>query len=48
MTAVYLWLYAGWFVALAGFLDLAAAAGWGALGMGAVAVPLAVKWWRRT
>ena len=47
MTAVYLWLYVGWIVALAGFLDLAAAAGWGALGMGAVAVPLAVLWWRR-
>lgn len=48
MVAVYLWLYLGWIVALAGFLDLAAAAGWGALGMGTVAVPAAVQWWRRT
>lgn len=47
MVAVYLWLYVGWIVALAGFLDLAAAAGWGALGMGLVAVPAAVQWWRR-
>lgn len=47
MVALYLWLYAGWIVALAAFLDLAAAAGWGALGMGAVAVPLAVQWLRR-
>jgi putative membrane protein len=47
MTAVYLWLYVGWIVALACFLDLAAAAGWGALGMGAVAIPLAAQWWRR-
>lgn len=48
MVAVYLWLYLGWIVALAGFLDLAAAAGWGALGMGVVAIPVAVEWWRRT
>jgi putative membrane protein len=41
-VALYLWLYAGWVVALAVFLDLAAAAGWGALGMGTVAVPLAL------
>lgn len=47
MIAMYLWLYAGWIVALAGFLGLPAAAGWGALGMGAVAVPLAVRWCRR-
>jgi putative membrane protein len=47
MVAVYLWLYAGWIVALAGFLDLAAAAAWGALGMGVVAVPVALQWWRR-
>ena len=46
MIAVYLWLYVGWIVALAGFLDLGAAAGWGALGMGTVAVPLAAQWWR--
>ena len=43
MIGLYLWLYAGWIVALAGFLDLAAAAGWGALGMGLVAIPLAVR-----
>jgi putative membrane protein len=42
-VALYLWLYAGWVVALAVFLDLAAAAGWGALGMGTVAVPLALR-----
>jgi uncharacterized membrane protein len=47
LVGVYLWLYVGWIVALAGFLDLAAAAGWGALGMGVVAVPVAVQWWRR-
>ena len=42
-VALYLWLYAGWVVALAVFLHLPEAAGWGALGMGTVAVPLA---WR--
>jgi uncharacterized membrane protein len=47
MIAMYLWLYVGWIVALAGFLDLAAAAGWGALGMGLVAVPVAVRLMRR-
>lgn len=47
MLALYLWLYAGWIVALAGFLDLAAAAAWGALGMGTVAVPLGLHLWRR-
>jgi putative membrane protein len=47
IVALYLWLYVGWIVALAGFLDLAAAAGWGALGMGGVALPVAVQWWRR-
>jgi putative membrane protein len=41
--ALYLWLYAGWTVALAVFLQLPAAAGWGALAMGAVAIPLAVR-----
>jgi putative membrane protein len=40
-VALYLWLYAGWVVALAVFLHLPAAAGWGALGMGTVALPLA-------
>jgi putative membrane protein len=47
MIAVYVWLYVGWIVALAGFLDLAGAAGWGALGMGVVAIPVASQWWRR-
>ncbi|MDT4920046.1 MAG: hypothetical protein QOI15_948 [Pseudonocardiales bacterium] len=47
MVVSYLWLYGGWIVALAAFLDLEAAAGWGALGMGTVAVPLAVRSWRR-
>jgi putative membrane protein len=47
MIGLYLWLYVGWIVALAGFLDLAAAAGWGALGMGLVAVPLALRSVRR-
>lgn len=42
-VALYLWTYVGSVVALAGFLDLAAAAAWGALGMGAVALPLAVR-----
>jgi putative membrane protein len=41
--ALYLWLYAGWTVALALFLQMPAAAGWGALAMGAVAIPLAVR-----
>jgi putative membrane protein len=44
---LYLWLYVGWIVALGGFLGLAAAAGWGALGMGMVAVPLALRSARR-
>lgn len=47
LVGVYLWLYAGWIIALAGFLDLAAAAGWGALGMGIIALPVAGQWWRR-
>jgi putative membrane protein len=42
-VGLYLWLYVGWVIALAGFLGLAAAAGWGALAMGVVAVPLAVR-----
>jgi putative membrane protein len=41
--ALYLWLYAGWIVALGVFLHLSSAAGWGALGMGVVAVPLAIR-----
>lgn len=40
-VALYLWLYAGWVVALTVFLDLSGAAAWGAVGMGAVALPLA-------
>jgi uncharacterized membrane protein len=40
-VALYLWTYAGSIVALGAFLGLGAAAGWGALGMGLVAVPLA-------
>jgi uncharacterized membrane protein len=40
-VALYLWLYVGWAVALAAFLDLRGAAAWGALGMGTVALPLA-------
>jgi uncharacterized membrane protein len=47
IIALYLWLYVGWVVALAVFLDLEAAAGWGALAMGTVAVPLALQWLRR-
>lgn len=38
---LYLWLWAGWTVAQAVFLDLHASAAWGAVGMGLVAVPLA-------
>lgn len=40
---LYLWTYAGSVLALAAFLGLGAAAGWGALGMGLVAIPLAVR-----
>jgi putative membrane protein len=40
-VALYLWTYVGSVVALLAFLDLRAAALWGALGMGIVAVPLA-------
>jgi putative membrane protein len=47
MVALYLWLYVGWVVALGVFLGLGAAAGWGALGMGIVAVPLAAQSLRR-
>lgn len=41
--ALYLWLAVGWTVALAAFLHLPLAAAWGALGMGSVAVPLALR-----
>jgi uncharacterized membrane protein len=47
IVALYLWLYVGWIVALAVFQHLAAAAGWGALGMGVIVVPVAARWWRR-
>jgi putative membrane protein len=43
MLALYLWTYASSVVAHAVFLDLPASAGWGALGMGLVAIPLAWK-----
>jgi uncharacterized membrane protein len=43
MFALYLWTYASSVVAQLLLLDLRAAALWGALGMGAVAVPLAVR-----
>lgn len=42
-VGLYLWLWAGWTVALAVFLGLPAAAGWGAVGMGGVAIPLALR-----
>ncbi len=38
--AMYVWLWIAWTVALGVFLQLPAAAGWGALGMGSVAVPV--------
>lgn len=41
MLGLYLWTYVASVLALAAFLDLAAAAAWGALGMGVIAVPLA-------
>jgi len=43
MFAIYLWTYTSSVVAQLLFLDLQAAALWGALGMGAVAVPLALR-----
>lgn len=43
MLALYLWTYASSVVAQLAFLDLRASALWGALGMGAVAVPLSVR-----
>jgi putative membrane protein len=39
-VALYLWTYVGSIVAFVAFLDLRAAALWGALGMGLVALPL--------
>lgn len=46
-VGLYLWLWAGWVVALSAFLQLPAAAAWGALGMGVVAVPLGIDTARR-
>jgi len=43
MLALYLWTYASSILAHAVFLDLPGSAWWGALGMGVVAVPLAVR-----
>jgi len=40
MIAFYLWTYVASVLALAAFLDLPAAAAWGALGMGVIALPL--------
>jgi putative membrane protein len=45
MLALYLWTYASSVLAHAVFLGLAWSALWGGLGMGAVAVPLAVRLW---
>jgi uncharacterized membrane protein len=47
MYALYLWTYAASVLAHAVFLDLPASAAWGALAMGAVAVPLARSLLRR-
>ncbi|GAA1735913.1 carotenoid biosynthesis protein [Luedemannella helvata] len=46
MLALYLWTYASSVLAHAAFLSLPASAAWGALGMGLVAVPLAISWRR--
>jgi putative membrane protein len=46
MYALYLWTYASSVLAHAVFLGRPASAAWGALGMGLVAVPLAVTLWR--
>src|SRR5262249_34029970 len=43
MLALYLWTYYSSVLAHAAFLGLPASAGWGALGMGVVAVPLTVR-----
>ena len=43
MLGLYLWTYVSSVIGLLAFLDLAGAALWGALGMGLVAVPLAVR-----
>ena len=44
---LYLWLWAGWTVAQAIFLDMRASAAWGVVGMGVVAVPLSLVVARR-
>ena len=46
MYALYLWTYGSSVLAHAVFLGMPASAAWGALGMGLVAVPLAVTLWR--
>lgn len=46
MHALYLWTFASSTLAHAVFLGLPGSAAWGALGMGTVAVPLAVRLWR--
>lgn len=46
MYAMYLWTYGSSVLAHAVFLGLPESALWGALGMGTVAVPLAVRLWR--
>jgi putative membrane protein len=45
MLALYLWTYLSSVLAHAAFLHLPGSAGWGALGMGLVAVPLVVALW---
>jgi putative membrane protein len=47
MYALYVWTWLSSAVALGGFLHLAAAAAWGFLAMGSVAVPLLWRWRRR-
>jgi len=47
MYALYLWTYASSILAHAVFLDLPASAGWGALAMAVLAIPLAVALLRR-
>jgi putative membrane protein len=42
-VAMYLWFWAAWTVALGFFLGLPAAACWGAVAMGTVAVPVGVR-----
>jgi putative membrane protein len=47
MYAMYLWTYTSSILAHGIFLGLPASAAWGAAGMGLVAIPLAVRLWRR-